>query len=309
MTLMKAVRFHGYGGPEVLQVEDVPRPAAGDGEVLIRVHAVAVNPLDWKRRSGYMRIEPRFTFPMILGIDVAGVVEAVGTRVEHFAAGDEVYALSWSGGYAEYIAVSAADVARKPRTLDYVQAAAIPGSATTSWQALFDTAQLAPGQTVLIHAAAGGVGHLAVQLAKWRGARVIGTASGRNLAFLKQLGVDEAIDYTTTRFEDVVREVDVVLDTMGGDIQQRSWQVLKPGGILVGLVAPVTPPAAQKVRHNDFHIEQPVGADLAEVVGVIDAGYLKPTIAEVLPLSEARQAHALSESRHTRGKIILQVRQ
>src|SRR5690606_3681254 len=147
-----------------------------------------------------------------------------------------------------------------------------------------DTAQLAPGQTVLIHAAAGGVGHLAVQLAKWRGARVIGTASGRNVDFIKQLGVDEAIDYTTTRFEEVVREVDVVLDTLGGDVQRRSWQVLKPGGTLVGLVTPVTPPAGKKVRHQDFHIEQPVGSVLAEIAQVIDAGHLTPTIATVLPL-------------------------
>jgi NADPH:quinone reductase-like Zn-dependent oxidoreductase len=302
------MRFHSYGGPEVLRFEDAPRPTAGENEVLIRVHAVGVNPLDWKKRSGYLQIEPSQTFPVILGFDVAGVVEAVGAGVTHLAVGDEVYAQPWFGGYAETVAVPAGNAAHKPRTLDFVQAAAMPVAAITAWQALFDVAQLAPGQTVLIHAAAGGVGHLAVQLARWRGARVIGTASTRNLEFLRQLGADEAIDYTATRFEDVLHGIDVVFDSVGGDTQQRSWAVLRPGGILValaGLQAPV--PAEIDVRHHAFRIKRPVHTTLAGVARVVDAGYLRPTIAAVLPFSEASQAHRLVESGHTRGKIVLQV--
>ncbi len=306
--LMKAVQFYRYGGPEVLRYEDVQRPAVGEGEVLIRVHAAAVNPLDWKKRSGLLPLGPEQTFPVILGFDVAGVVEAVGAGVTQFAVGDEVFSPPRFGGYAEYVAVPAANVAHKPHTLDYVQAAAIPISAIAAWQALFKVAQLSAGQRVLIHAAAGGVGHYAVQLAKWRGAHVIGTVSGRNRDYLEKLGAQEVIDYTTTRFEDVVQGVDVVLDTKGGDIQARSWRVLKPGGILVGLVGPVQPPPEVKgIRHCDFHITLPAGADLAELARLADAGHLKPNVTAVLPLSEARQAHVMIEGGHTRGKIVLQV--
>lgn len=305
---MNAVRFHDYGGPEVLHYEQAPRPEVRAGEILIRVHAAGVNPLDWKLRSGFHQIEPDQTFPVIPGFDVAGVVEALGPGVTQFSPGDEVYGSPEFGGYAEMVAVPAARAAHKPRALDYVQAAAMPIAAVTAWQSLFDVAQLAAGQTLLVQGAAGGVGHLAVQLAKWRGAQVIGTASSRNLDFLRRLGVDKPVDYTTTRFEDVVHDVDVVLDCVGGETQQRSWVVLKPGGILLSLAyPPLPPPPGYNVRHCAFRIKQPMQTTLAALVQAIDTGHLQPAIAAILPLSEARRAHEWIESRHTRGKIVLQV--
>jgi NADPH:quinone reductase-like Zn-dependent oxidoreductase len=309
MALMNAVRIHEVGGPEVLRYEEVPRPTLGEGEVLIRVVAAAVNPLDWKVRAGYIALWPPYTFPMILGFDVAGVVETVGAGISQFAAGDEVYGFAAFGCHAEYVAAPADDVAHKPQALDYLQAAAMPCAALTAWQALFDAAHLEAGQTVLIHGAAGGVGTFAVQLAKWRGAQVIGTASGHNLAFLRQLGADEVIDYTTTRFEAVARGIDVVLDTVGGETQQRSWSILKPGGILISIVERPSPElsAAHGVRSDVNQLQGPMGAPLAELARLVDAGRLKPIISTVLPLHEARQAHVLSESRHTRGKIVLKV--
>lgn len=307
MTMMKAVRIHRYGGPEVLQYEEAPQPTMGTEDVLIRVHAAAVNPLDWKVRAGYAT-DWQHTLPLILGFDVTGVIEAVGANVEHFTMGDEVYAAPFTGGHAEYIAIPAVDVARKPHSLDYVQAAAMPVAALTAWQTLLDAAQLSAGQTVLIHGAAGGVGSMAVQLAKWRGAQVIGTASAHNLAFLRTLGADRVIDYTATRFEAVVRDVDVVLDTIGGETQQRSWPVLKPRGVLISIVEQPPPEmAAHTVQPSAGILPTPNGQRLAEIADLVDAGHLKPIVSTVLPLHEVGQAHRLIESRHTRGKIVLQV--
>lgn len=308
MTMMKAVRMHGYGSPEVLRYEDAPRPTIGDDEVLIRVHAVAVNPLDWKIRSGLAIEWFQPTLPLILGIDVAGVIAAVGAAVKDLAIGDEVYTAPTIGGYADYVAVPANRVAHKPRSVDYVQAAAMSIGGLVARQALFDAAHLAPGQTVLIHGAAGGVGVLAVQLAKWRGARVIGTASAHNLAFLRELGADEVINYTTTRFETVVRDVDVVLDTVGGETLERSWAVLKQGGMLVSIVDLPSPTVAAAHGVQQCTVDLQADAkQLADLAGMVDTGQIKPIVSTVLPLQEASQAHVLSESRHTRGKIVLQV--
>jgi NADPH:quinone reductase-like Zn-dependent oxidoreductase len=241
MTTMKAVRIHTYGGRDVLTYEDAPCPAVGEDDVVIRVHAAAVNPIDWVVRAGYVVAWFNHTLPLILGWDVSGVIEATGSGVTSFAVGDAVFArtdLNRNGAYAEYIAVRASEVVSKPHSLDHVEAAAVPHAALAAWKSLIDTAGLTSGQSVLIHRAAGGVGTFAVQLAKWRGAHVIGTASARNLDLLRQLGVDEAIDYNVTRFEDVVDNVDVVFDTMGGDVQERCWPVLKPGGMLVSIFEP-----------------------------------------------------------------------
>ncbi|HUA66733.1 MAG TPA: NADP-dependent oxidoreductase, partial [Alphaproteobacteria bacterium] len=213
---MKAVRIHQYGGPEVLAHVEMKRPTPGPNEVLINVQAASVNPVDWKLRAGYMKDVFPLTFPATLGWDVSGTVEEAGADVTRFKRGDEVYALLEGGAYAEYAAARETVVARKPRTVDHIQAATVPVAGLTAWQALFEVAQLTAGQKVLIHAAAGGVGNFAVQLAKAKGAYVIGTASGKNQDFLRELGVDEAIDYEKTRFEDAVRDVDVVLDTIGG---------------------------------------------------------------------------------------------
>jgi len=311
MTTMKAVRLHAYGGPEVLVLEEALRPQAGPGEVLVRVHAVGVNPLDWKVRAGHVQGWLKHRLPLIPGWDVSGVVEAAAPDVTAFKVGEAVYGLldsSRDGAYAEYVAAPALNLALKPKSIDHVQAAAVPVGCLAAWQSLFEVAGLKAGQTVLIHAAAGGVGHFAVQLAKWKGARVIGTASAGNAGFLRDLGADEVIDYRATKFEEAVRGVDVVLDTLGGDTQQRSWQVLKKGGILVTTLSIASPEAAAQhgVRGQGFRA-RPDAAQLAEIAILIDAGQLKPAITMVLPLAKAAQAHEMSQAGHGRGKIVLQV--
>ena len=311
MESMKAVRIHNYGGPEVLKFEDAPRPQPGPGEVLVRIHAAAVNPVDWKVRAGRLKERIQYPLPLIPGWDFSGVVEATGPGVTRLKKGDEVYArpdIARNGAYAEYIVAKESEVAFKPKSVDHVQAAAIPLAALTAWQALFDTAGLKAGQKVLIHGAAGGVGSFAVQLAKWKGAHVIGTASGRNQSFLCQLGVDEPIDYEKMRFEDAVHDVDVVLDTIGGDTQKRSWKVLKKGGILVSIISP--PSAEEAAKHGvrqGYVFVQPNASQLAEIAKLVDSGKLKPVVETVLPLAEARRAQEQSEAGHTRGKIVLKV--
>ncbi len=310
MATMKAVRMHSYGGSEVLVYEDVPQPQPAADEVLIRVHAAGVNPVDWKIRNGYGKETFGHHLPHILGCDLAGVVESVGSEVKRLKAGDAVYgytSLRREGTYAEFIVAKESEVTLKPTSLDFIQAAAVPVGALTSWQALFDIAHLTNGQKVLIHAAAGGVGSMAVQLAKAKGAYVIGTASARNADFVRHLGVDELVDYQTTRFEDAVNDVDVVFDTVGGETQERSFQVLAQGGMLVSAVTPPSDAgAASGVRVAMVGV-QPSAAQLDEITSLIDSGKVKPFVETVLPLSEVRQAHELSESGRTRGKIVLQV--
>jgi NADPH:quinone reductase-like Zn-dependent oxidoreductase len=311
MTTMKAVRIHTYGGPDVLVYEDAPRPTAGDGEVLIRVHASSVNPFDCAVRAGYMDGYFHYKLPLVLGSDVSGVVEAIGAGVTDFAPGAEVYGRGGvfrDGANAEYVVVFATDVATKPQSLDHLHAAALPHVTLTAWQALIEMAQLSAGQTVLIHGAAGGVGHIAVQLAHWRGAKVIGTAS-TNLDVLRDLGVEQIIDYSQTPFESVAHDVDVVLDTMGGEVQQRSYAVLKPGGWLLSLVQPPSEETAKAhgVQAQMVSASPPVGKTLTEVAGLVASGQLKPIVSTVLPLAEIRKAHEMIEGKHTRGKIVLQV--
>jgi len=310
MKTMNAIRIHEYGGPEVLRYEEAPRPKRGTGEVLIRVHAAGVNPVDWQAREGYLKAV-RPSLPLIVGWDVSGMVESTGTGVTRLKKGDEVYGrpdLARDGAYAEYIVVNESEVAPKPRSIDHIHAAGIPLAALTAWQALFDAAQLKAGQSVLIHAAAGGVGHFAVQLAKWKGAQVIGTASEANRDFVRKLGADEVIDYRTIRFEDTVKDVDVVLDTIGGDTQKRSWKVLKKGGILVSILSPPSPEEA--LAHGVLQARvfvQPNAEQLAEIAMLVDFGTLRPIVETVFPLSEAGRAHELSQTGHTRGKIVLRV--
>jgi NADPH:quinone reductase-like Zn-dependent oxidoreductase len=309
--MMKAVRMHGYGGPEMLKFEDVPRPEPADGDVLVKVHAAGVNPVDWKIREGYLRTFREFPLPFILGWDFSGVIEQVGGGANGWKPGDEVYArpdIGRNGSYAQYIAVRASEIQRKPKSLDHVQSAAIPLAALTARQAIFDAGHLEAGQKILIHAAAGGVGTFAVQLAKWKGAYVIGTASSRNHAFLRELGADELIDYNTTRFEDVVKDVDVVLDAMAGDVRDRSYQVLKKGGILVTILGQPSEELAKAhgVRTAGVFV-QPNQAQLQELANLVDAGTVRPIIEAVLPLAEAARAQAMNATLHTRGKIVLRV--
>jgi NADPH:quinone reductase-like Zn-dependent oxidoreductase len=313
MANMKAVRVHNFGGPEVLRFEDAPRPTPGSGEVLIKVHAASVNAIDWKARAGYLKDYIPLPLPFIPGWDVSGVIEAVGSGVTKFKKGDEVYARpnithDGYGGYAEYAVAKETETALKPKSIDHVQATTIPVVAVTAWRALFDTAGLDKGQKVLIHGAAGGVGSFAVQLAKWKGAHVIGTASAANHAFLRELGADEVIDYQKTRFEDAVHDVDVVLDTIGGETQNRSWKVLKKGGILVSIVGqPSTEEAAEHGVRSAGIAAQADTSVLSEIAKLIDSGKLKPIVETVLPLSEARKAQELNENGHARGKIVLKV--
>ncbi len=308
---MKAIRIHTRSGPEAFVYEDAPQPHPGEGEVLVRVYATSVMWQEptwaetWKTPTGVDRDLP------IPGHDLSGLVAEVGTGVTDVAIGEAVYALTefWrDGAAAEYAIARATDLAPKPRSLDYVQAAGVPLVGLTAWQALFDHARLSAGQSVLIHGAAGGVGSMAVQLAHWVGANVIGTASARNRDFLRGLGADEVIDYTSTRFEDMLHDVDVVLDTIGGDTMERSWSVLKKEGLLVSVFSP--PPKeqakAQSVRAL-FFVVQPNRAELIQIGDLIDAGQVQPVIETVFPLSEARQAFERALSGHTRGKIILRV--
>ena len=294
----------------MLVFEDVPRPKASSGEVLIHVCAAGVNPIDWKIRSGMVKEMYPVSFPWIPGRDISGIVDEVGTNVTDLKQGDAVYGMleSRTGGYAEYAAVKASVMAPKPKSLDFIQAAALPLVSLVAWQTLFDIAHLSQGQTVLIHGASGGVGHMAVQLARWKGAHVIGTASANNAQFLKELGADQVIDYHTTKFEDVVHDASVVLDLIGGDTQKRSWKVLKKGGILISTVGLSSPEEAAKygVRAVNF-MSRPDGNELRQIGKLIDQGVVKPVVSTVLPLKDAAKAHELSQSEHVRGKIVLKV--
>jgi NADPH:quinone reductase-like Zn-dependent oxidoreductase len=274
---------------------------------LIKIHAAAVNPVDWKVRAGHLKDMLKYQLPLIPGWDAAGVIEEIGGGVVHLKPGDEVYTrpdISRDGTYAEYIAVREPEVALKPKSVDYVHAAAIPLAALTAWQALFDAGALGAGQRVLIHAAAGGVGSFAVQLAKWKGAYVIGTASARNHEFLRGLGADETVDYNTVRFEDEVRDVDMVLDAMAGETQKRSWKTLRPGGILVSILGLEDPPAG--VRHAQVFV-QPDAKQLSEIAMLVDVGKVRAIVETVLPLAEAQRAQEINEAGHNRGKIVLRV--
>lgn len=303
---MKAVRIHRFGGPERLKYEEVPRPEPGPGEVLIRVHASGVNPVDWKIREGAFKSR----LPLTLGWDFSGIVEEAGPGAR-FKPGDEVYGrpdTSRDGSYAEYLVARATEIASKPRTIDHLHAAGIALAGLTAWQALFDAAGLQPGQTVLIHGASGGVGGFAVQLAKWRGARVIGTASKRNFDFVRGLGADEILDHEAKDFLRGVSGVDVVLDTIGGETQTRSWKTLKYGGTLVSIVQPPSRDQAEARGAKGILVSAKPSADqLAELARLVDAGKIKVAVETVLPLSEARRAQELSQSHHARGKIVLRV--
>jgi NADPH:quinone reductase-like Zn-dependent oxidoreductase len=311
METMKAVRVHQYGGPEVLKYEEAPRPKPGPGEVLVRIRAAGVNPVDWKVREGHMREALAYRMPFVPGWDVSGVVEATGPNVTLLTIGDEVYgypSVVRNGAYAEYAVVPEAELALKPRSVDHVQAASVPMAALTAWQGLFDAGDLRTDQKVLIHGGAGGVGSFAIQLARWKGAFITATASGRNQEFLRNLGADLTIDYEKSRFDRLVCDVDLVFDTVGGDTLRRSWKVLKKGGILVSTVE--APDAGLAEAHGlraalvDTHANP---AQLAEIAGLVDAGMVRPIVEAVFPLNEARHAQELSQTGHARGKIVLKV--
>nr|WP_324259553.1 NADP-dependent oxidoreductase [Cellvibrio fontiphilus] len=308
---MKAVRIHAYGGQEVLTVEDAPMPEIGERDLLVRVVASAINPVDWKIRAGYLKEMLPYQFPLILGWDVSGVVEAVGSGVTKFKPGDAVYSrpnILRNGSYAEFIAIDENEAAFKPKTISHACAASLPLAGITAWDVLIKTANIQAGQRVLIHAGSGGVGSLAIQLAKACGAHVVATTSGKNIPLVKSLGADQLVDYRSQQFDHVVHEMDVVFDTIGGEVQERSWASLKAGGILVSIVSP---PSAELAAAHDaragFVFIQPDAEVLTQLAALVDAGKMRPIIAAEFALEDIVKAHTLSESGRADGKIVLHV--
>ena len=332
--MMKAVRLHEFGGPEVLRYEDAPRPEASDGEVLVRVHAAGLNPPDLYLRDGYRALPPEWqpdaTFPLILGTDVSGVVSAVGDDVTGFSVGDEVYAMvrfpddlmQGSSAYAEYVRVPASELALKPAGIDHTQAAAAPMSLLTAWQFLvelghdvanpFQPFPHAPvpldGKTVLVNGAGGGVGHLLVQIAKWRGARVIAVASGKHETLLRNLGADQFIDYTTTSLEAVAQAADLVVDAAGGPHMERFLDIIKQGGALF-LVNPLGFSGHDEAARRGITVSSTQvrsnGGQLADAGGLLDNGTIRVAIDSTYPLAEAAAAHQRASQGSIQGKIVL----
>ncbi|AQZ64043.1 Bifunctional protein: zinc-containing alcohol dehydrogenase; quinone oxidoreductase (NADPH:quinone reductase); Similar to arginate lyase [[Actinomadura] parvosata subsp. kistnae] len=315
---MRAIVQDSHGGPEVLRLAEVPKPVPLPTEILVRVHAAGVNPVDWKTRAGGGMAGVLGEPPFILGWDVSGVVEETGFGVTIFEPGDEVFGMPWfprqAGAYAEYVTAPSRQFARKPATVGHAAAAGAPLAALTAWQALVDTAAVASGQRVLIHAAAGGVGHLAVQIARNAGAYVIGTASAPKHDWLRSIGADEVIDYTTTRFEDAVRDVDVVIDLVGDGHDRtstRSLEVLRPGGLLVAVPSGVAPDLIGRARERGVRatgiLVEPDGPALARIAELIDKGELDVEVEDVFPLADAAEAHRRGEQGRNRGKTVLNV--
>ncbi|HEY5465247.1 MAG TPA: NADP-dependent oxidoreductase [Hanamia sp.] len=309
---MKAIQIHQFGGPEVLKYEDAPKPVPAADEVLIKVYASGVNPVDWKIRAGHAKGKFPVHFPLIPGWDVSGDIEEVGSDILNFKKGDEVYSRpdpTRNGTYAEYVVVKADQVNGKPKSISHDKAAAVPLAGLTAWQGLFDYGQLEAGQKVLIHASSGGVGTFAVQFAKWKGAYVIGTSSEENIDFLFDLGADEVIDYKNEKFEDKVKDVDLVFDVIGGDTQKRSLEVIKKGGRLITTVQPENQEVAKSkgiIVEGFMALSLP--EELQQIADLIDSGKVKPIVTQILPLKEAAEAQRNIESGHTRGKIVLKVR-
>ncbi len=306
---MKAISIHQYGGPEVLGYGEAPQPTAGKGQVLVRVQAASVNPIDYKLVSGAMKAISPLEFPWIPGGDFSGIIEAIGAGVTEVKQGDSVYGHSPGGGaYAQFVVASAAMVSAKPAKLSYVEASSVPLAGQTAWQGLFDQGHLQKGQTVLIHGGSGGVGTFAVQLARWKGARVLATGSSSNAEYLRSLGADQVIDYKATPFESVAKDVDVVLDLIGGETHQRSYTVLRRGGYLISTVQP---PSEEEARRHGVQAlvyrMQPSRAILEELAKLLDDSKIKVVVTKTYPLSQAQEAWAQIMSKHTRGKIVLEV--
>uniref|UniRef100_A0AAU2W328 NADP-dependent oxidoreductase n=1 Tax=Streptomyces sp. NBC_00008 TaxID=2903610 RepID=A0AAU2W328_9ACTN len=309
---MRAISQDTHGGPEVLKEVRLPRPVAGLSQILVRVHAAGVNPTDWKHRANGLFVD---RLPLTLGWDVSGVVEAVGYGVTLFKPGDEVFGMLpypyGVGSHAEYVTAPARAFTHKPAGIDHIQAGALPLAALTAYQAIVDTADVRPGQRVLIHAAAGGVGHLAVQIAKSRGAYVIGTASAAKHDFVRSLGADEVIDYRTTDFAEATKDIDMVLDPLSGDTRTRSLDVLRTGGTLVSLLPGTDPGEAAKAASRGVRVEtllvEADRAGMSAVAELVEAGSLRAHVEATFPLADAAKAHALGETDRTTGKIVLVV--
>ncbi|MBO3731367.1 NADP-dependent oxidoreductase [Glycomyces sp. NEAU-S30] len=310
MAMMRTVTQDELGGPEVLKVVEVERPEPGVGEILVRVQAAGTNPVDWKSRAfgGLQARKPPFT----LGWDVSGTVEAVGFGVRLFAVGDEVYGMPrfphFANGYSEYVTAPARHFAPKPAGLTHAEAAALPLAGLTAYQALVDIAGVQAGQRVLVHAAAGGVGHLAVQIAKAKGAYVIATASAAKHDYLRGIGADEVIDYTAVDFAAEVNDIDIVLDGVGDEYTARSALVVRDGGHLITLPGPAEIPAAEEARiKSGFMIVEPDQTGLHALTALVEAGRLQPTVSATFPLEHAAKAHEALATGRTIGKIVLTI--
>jgi len=302
--------MHAFGGPEVLELEEISRPEPKPDEALVKVHAASVNPVDWKiRKGGYPAVKQQ-DLPFVPGRDIAGEIVALGSDMGGFAVGDAVYAFLdvKHGGYEEFVAVKAGELAHKPGSIDMTTAAGVPLAALTAWQGLFDHGAVRSGQRVLIHGGAGGVGHFAVQFAKARGAWVATTVSADDLEFVRGLGADQAIDYKSQRFEEMLEPVDMVFDLVGGETRDRSFNVLKRMGVMVSTLG-----EPDRRKAEDYGVQvagylaQPSGPELAEIAGLIDAGKVRVEVRHVFPLSEAAKAQRVLEEEHGRGKVVLRV--
>lgn len=311
---MKAIVIKQYGGKEQLKEKELERPQISENQVLLEIHATSINQIDWKLREGYLKERLPFEFPIILGWDAAGVIAEVGEAVHYFKVGDRVFtrpATTRQGTYAEFVPVEENLLARMPENMTFEEAAAIPLAGLTAWQTLVDVAKIKEGDKVLVHAGAGGVGNFAIQIAKSFGAYVSTTASKENEDFVKSLGADLVIDYKTEQFEDVLSDYDIVLDALGGDVLDKSFQVLKKGGRLVSIAGmPSEQDAAKYGVHASSYWLEPQGDQLQELAGLYEKGQLKPVIGEVFDLSEQglQDAHALSETHHAKGKIVIRVK-
>ena len=314
MESMRTILQRSFGGPEVLELDARPVPEPIATEVRVRVQAAGVNPVDWKTRAG-KGAAAQSGLPLTVGWDVSGVVDAVGPGVTRFAVGDPVFGMPWfprpAGAYAEFVTAPSRHFARRPDALGVAEGAGLPLAGLTAWQCLVDIARVQPGQRVLVHAGAGGVGHLAVQIAKARGAHVVATASAAKHDLLAGLGVDEAVDYRSQKFEQVVEPVDVVYDLIGGDVSVRSFDVLRPGGIMITLPSAAAAAAVEAARGRDLRVVgmmvEPDGDGLEERASLIQSGGLRVLVAETFPLERAADAHRLGEEGRTTGKIVLTV--
>jgi NADPH:quinone reductase-like Zn-dependent oxidoreductase len=307
--VMKAIQIHSYGGPEVLNVEEVARPKVSSHDVLIKVYASGVNPIDWKAREGFTK----HSLPFIPGWDVSGVVEETGPDVKNFKKGDEVYSrpdTTGNGSYAEYVISKDTELGHKPATVDHITASAIPLAGLTAWQGLFIHGKLRKGQRILILGASGGVGSFAIQFAKSTGAYIIGTTSEQNLSYIRELGADEAVDYRKRGYENLIMHVDMVFDTIGGEAQRNTLRLLRPGGILVTTLKVEDKEAFEKKGvYITGMMAQSNPEDLEAIAKLVDEGKVKPFIQKVFPLEKAADASRLSQEGHVRGKIVLRVRE
>ena len=302
--MMRAISIQDYGGPEALELVSVARPEPRAGEVLVRIKAAGVNPIDWKLRAGYLKAFMPVSFPWIPGIDAAGTVESVGAGVTAFTPGQAVFGL-FKGAYAEYALASAGDLTPKPERLSFEEAATIPVPALTAWKALIEDGQASAGQRVLILGAAGGVGSFAVQLARWKGADAIVTGSPDNADFLRALGAETVIDYRSQAFEKELRDIDLVLDTVGGETLDRAYAVVRRGGLLLTVAGQVSPEKAQARGIRAQGSGRGSADRLKQIVELIELGKLKLRVGATFPLAEARKAHELGQTGHGKGRIVL----